>query len=128
MLILGVIKKMSKELSGKQKRCIELMLEGELLLKDIAEELGVTPKTISTWKKDETFIEVYEEAVKSALRYSAVKAMGKVEKLMDSSNDFVALYAAQDVLNRAGFKPTDKMELTEKAAPVIVDDIPEGAE
>lgn len=119
---------MSKELSGKQKRCIELMLEGELLLKDIAEELGVTPKTISAWKKDEAFIEAYEEAVKSALRFSAVKAMKKVENLIDSGNAFVSLYAAQDVLNRAGFKPTDKMELTEKAAPVIVDDIPEGAE
>ena len=117
-----------KELSGKQKRCIELMLEGELLLKDIADELGVTSKTISIWKKDETFIEAYEEAVKSALRFSAVKAMRKVENLIESNNAFVSLYAAQDVLNRAGFKPTDKMELTEKAAPVIVDDIPEGAE
>lgn len=115
---------MSKELSGKQKNCIEMMLEGELKLGEIAKIIGVTPKTISVWKKDETFIEAYEEAVKSALRYSAVKAMKKVENLIDSGNAFVSLYAAQDVLNRAGFKPTDKMELTEKAAPVIVDDIP----
>ncbi len=114
---------MSIELSGKQKKCIELMMEGKLTQKEIAAEIKVTEKTICEWKKNENFMEVYDETVRNALRFSAAKAFSKVNALIDDKNPFVAFYAAKDVLDRGGFKPTDKMELTEKVAPTIIDDI-----
>lgn len=110
-------------LKPKQRKCIELMLQGEMKQKEIAAELNITEKTVSEWKKNEEFTAAYDEAVRSLLRYASGKALRKQIKLIDSESDNVAHLAAKDILDRGGYKPDEKVEVAASVVPRIVDDI-----
>ena len=94
-------------LKPKQRKCIELMLEGEKKQKEIAAVLNITEKTISEWKKNEEFTAAYDEALKAVLRYASGKALRKQIKLID----------------RGGYKAEEKLEIAASVVPQIVDDI-----
>ena len=110
-------------LKPKQRKCIELMLEGEKKQKEIAAVLNITEKTISEWKKKEEFTAAYGEALKAVLRYASGKALRKQIKLIDSESDNVAHLAAKDILDRGGYKAEEKLEIAASVAPQIIDDI-----
>ena len=110
-------------LKPKQRKCIELMLEGEKKQKEIAAVLNITEKTISEWKKNEEFTAAYDEALKAVLRYASGKALRKQIKLIDSESDSVAHLAAKDILDRGGYKAEEKLEIAASVGPQIVDDI-----
>ena len=70
-------------LKPKQMRCLELMFENpRMKMKDIAQELNVTQKTISQWKKEEEFKKQYDEHFRLKLQYAATKAFNKQVELM----------------------------------------------
>lgn len=98
-------------LKPKQRKCIELMLEGEKKQKEIAAALNISEKTISEWKKNEEFIAAYDEALKAVLRYASGKALRKQIKLIDSRSDNVAHLAAKDILDRGGYKAAEEIKL-----------------
>ena len=53
--------------------------------------------------------EYLKTCVQEGISVSAVKALGVVHDLQDrAKSDYVKLQAAQDVLDRAGFKPVEK--------------------
>lgn len=112
-------------LKSKQIKCIELMVYENKTQREIAKEIKVTEKTISMWKRSDEFNKAYDEAIKSALRYSAAKALKKQVKLIDSNNEMVSHLAAKDVLDRGGYKSGDKVELETKIVPQIIDDLEE---
>lgn len=97
-------------LKGKQKRCLELMIMGDYTQKEIAKEIGVAEQTIVNWKKKEEFAEEYNSALKKRINLHAAAAFKtETELLRNSDNDFIRLNAAKDILDRAGFKPADKV-------------------
>ncbi len=114
-------------LNPKQVECLKMMMENPKISgKDLSLALNVTEKTISQWKnKNEEFQNEYNTLVRSKIQYAATKALGKQIELLDSRNDMVAHLAAKDLMDRAGFQPTDTIELKGGAKVVIVDDLEE---
>lgn len=109
-------------LKPKQVKCLQLMITGTKTDKEIAEAINVAPKTICDWKKNNSeFQEEYNTLMRSSLQYAAPKAFRKQMSLLNSKNDMVAHLAAKDIMDRAGFIPTEKVEVS-GAVPVIVDD------
>ena len=98
-------------LKPKQIKCLELMIQGNLTDKKIAEAINVAQKTICDWKKNcKEFQDEYNSLMRSSLQYAAPKAFRKQIALLDSHNDMVAHLAAKDIMDRAGFMPTEKIE------------------
>lgn len=112
-------------LKTKQLKAIELLIKNYKLsdgisLETVAEQACVTRKTLYNWMhKDEEFIAEYETQLRSQLRYAAGEATKTVIDLMKSKSAAVSLAAARDILDRAGYKPTDKMSL-DGAVPVVI--------
>lgn len=95
----------------KQIKCLELMVQGELTDKEIAEAINISPKTICDWKKNnEEFRNEYNRMMRSSLQYVAPKAFRKQEKLLNSKNEMVAYLAAKDLMDRAGLNPIERIE------------------
>lgn len=100
-------------LKGKQKKCLELMLTGKYSQKQIAKQLKVTEQTIVNWKKIKEFEEEFNSALRKKINLTAAKAFKTEVALLDKADtDSVKLNAAKDILDRAGFKPKDEIELT----------------
>lgn len=98
-------------LKPKQIKCLELMLQGDMTDKEIAEAINITQKTICEWKKNNReFQDEYNALMRNSLQYAAPKAFRKQQYLLNSENDMVAHLAAKDIMDRAGFKPTEKVE------------------
>lgn len=98
-------------LKPKQVKCLELMIQGEMTDKEIAHAINITQKTICDWKKNsEEFQNEYNKLMRGSLQFAAPKAFRKQMALLNSKNDMVAHLAAKDIMDRAGFNPTDKVE------------------
>lgn len=98
-------------LKPKQVKCLQLMLQGDMTDKEIAETINITQKTICEWKKNsKEFQEEYNRLMRCSLQYAAPKAFNKQLSLLKSKNDMVAHLAAKDIMDRAGFNPSDKIE------------------
>ena len=98
-------------LTPKQKRCIELMVSGELKQKEIAAQIKVSEQTICTWKKNTDFMAEYESLLRNKMRSLAATAFQTETKLLKARSEMVRLMAAKDILDRAGFKPEDNVNL-----------------
>lgn len=87
---------------------------------EVAKVVNVTPSTLSLWlNHNELFIEILEEKTAQAERErrrrykgAAQRAVNKLVRLLDSKNDKIALAACKDILDRAGDKPSDKVDLS----------------
>lgn len=106
----------------KQRRCIELFVESKKSQKEIAKELRVTENTISNWKKNEEFMEEYTDAIRNRIKYVSAKAFQKEVKLLSAEDEKVQFWAAKDLLDRAGFKPEDNVNIGGAGRIIIVDD------
>lgn len=101
---------MKNEVSVKQAKAIAMMLQS-IPQKDIAAELGITETNLSKWKKQEAFQTEYRRQIDEIMQIAAGEALATICDLMRHSNsDNVRIKAAQDILNRAGYKPTEKIE------------------
>lgn len=86
-----------------------MLVEG-WLHKDVAEEVGVTPQTISSWLTDPEFAAFVNKLKMDNLHYArdriqalSVKAASTIEDIMDNStSDAVRLKAAESVLEMTG--------------------------
>lgn len=99
-----------KPLNNKQLRCIELLVRGDMLKGDIAEELKIRRETISAWVKREDFQAAMREEMYRQFGAMALKARRKLDALVDDPNPQVALAAAKEVLNKAGYKEKEIIE------------------
>lgn len=97
-------------LNTKQKKAIELLTSGQgLNLKEVAEQAGVSPKTLWNWRNGNDFTEFQEElkrinderwkAAVDAARESAIK-------LCKDGNQKMIEF----VLKNEGYNPTQKVE------------------
>lgn len=98
-------------LNSKQKKCIELMVAGDRTQKEIAKILNVTEATICNWKRDEEFKAEHTSSLKDSMKDVAAKAFYTETKLLKARSEMVRLMAAKDILDRAGFKPDDNVNV-----------------
>lgn len=110
-------------LTKKQLNCIKLMVEGELSQKEIASSIKVSEQTICKWKKDSEFKIEFENHVKNSIDYSSREAFKTMLKSLNARSEMVRYMAAKDILDRAGFKPTEKVNVEGAVPVVIVDDL-----
>ena len=99
-------------LRPRQKKCIELLITGNLTQADVARELKITEQTICNWKKDPEFCAELERLTREKLRGMAPRAARVLGELLSSESDNVRLNAARDILDRAGFKAEEKLTLS----------------
>lgn len=109
-------------LNPKQKKCIEMMISGNKTQKQIADELNVTENTICNWKKNEDFVSEYTSSLKSSMKDVAAKAFNTELSLLKARSETVRLMAAKDILDRAGFKADDNLNVNGIGKVVIIDD------
>ena len=86
------------------------MVYTDMQKQEIAKELGVANNAISRWMNREDFQEALKDEMHKGFSSLAVKARRKLDKLIDSNNDGVALGACKEVLNKAGYMETQKVE------------------
>ena len=105
-------------LSPKLQRFVQLYMTGQYTNAKLAQLLEVTPQTISNWmrRKDVQSIiadmqETTHMMVGAQLRALSQKAANKLDSLIDSPIDGVALNAVKDVLDRAGHKPKQEIKV-----------------
>lgn len=99
-------------LKPKQKKCIELLVEGRLKQCEIAETINVSRKTISEWKRNEEFAAALKSALNLSVRSLAPRAIKTMNELLDSGSENVRFMAAKDILDRTGFKPQERVEIS----------------
>lgn len=99
-------------LNQRQLKAVELLVYTNKYKQDIAKEIGVTNATLSTWLNKEEFQEAIHKETLKSFSYLATKAKRKLEELLDSNQDSVAFAAAKEILNKAGYQETQKIEQT----------------
>ncbi len=110
-------------LTPKQKLCIELMLSTNKSYGLIAQELSINPNTITTWLKNDEFNDVLDRGIKRRFNGMALAAQKRLEHLINSNNEAVALGAVKEVLSKAGYDAVQKQEILETTITVtMVDD------
>lgn len=112
-------------LSEKQKKCIILMITENKTQKQIAKEIQVSENTICEWKKDEEFKNEIQKQMKENFGSLAIDAQQKLKKLLNSKNESIQMQAIKDVLDRAGYKPIEKTEISGTGIVQLVDDVHE---
>lgn len=91
-------------------KCIEYMVYTDMQKQEIAKELGVANNAISRWMNREDFQKALQDEMHRGFNSLAIKARKKLEKLIDSNNDGVALGACKEVLSKAGYDATQKID------------------
>ncbi|MGN0302454.1 MAG: hypothetical protein ACI4BI_06240, partial [Anaerotardibacter sp.] len=102
----------------KQQRFIHLYSTGQYSNAQIAKLLEVHPNTILSWVKRKdvqaALAELQEGThvlVANQLKNLTMKATEKLNQLVDSPIDGVALQAVKDILDRAGHKPKQEIKV-----------------
>ena len=110
-------------MASKMDKAINMMVYTNLTQREIAEKLDVREETISRWKNREDFKSKKKEEEGKFLVELTPPAMRTMRELLNSHSDYVRFQAAQDILDRTGYKPTDKVDLNSSEGVKIIDDI-----
>lgn len=97
-------------ISEKQQKCIMLMIATNKTQKEIAKQIQVSENTVCDWKKDKEFKEEMQRQMKENFGSLAIEAQKELSKLLKSKNESIKIQAIKDILDRAGYKPNEKIE------------------
>ena len=99
-------------LTGKQLQAVELMISTKLTQIEIAHAVGVCDETVHRWTKNPLFRAKVEEENKKRFHDLAVAAQKEMEKLaLKGKQEQTRLQACKDILDRAGYKPREEIDL-----------------
>lgn len=99
-------------LNTRMQKAVEMLVHTKMQKQEIAEAVNVSRTTFSLWLRRDDFQEAIREEMNRAFQPLAYKARHRLEKLIDSNNEQVALAASKDALDRAGYTATQKVENT----------------
>jgi len=99
-------------LNQRMQKAVEMLVHTKMQKQEIAEELKVSRTTFSLWLRREDFQEAIKAEMNRAFQPLAYKARQRLNDLIDSKNEQVALAASKDALDRAGYGATQKVENT----------------
>lgn len=98
--------------NANMKKAVKLLVERGLTQRAVAKELGIDETTISKWNDKEEYTKYKESEERKFLRRLVPKALNKMVQLLDAKSESVQFEVAKDILDRCGFKPTNKMEIS----------------
>ena len=101
-----------KALNNKHLKAINLLVYSELSKGEIAEEVGLSQAHLSVCIADPLFQEAIRTEMQRGFSTMALKARRKLDALVDNANPQVALAAAKEVLNKAGYQETQNINQT----------------
>lgn len=105
--------RLGKKLSIQQRKAAELFAVNDLKcnsVEQIADEVGVSPRTVYRWKRDPIFIAYQNEVADLAMEDFLSETYGVLKRLVRSGrSDNAKLKAVELVLKNRG-KLTDKIE------------------
>lgn len=106
------------ELDPIKQRFIQLYMTGNFTLAKISQLLEIHPNTAGKWLKRDDVQNAITEAqgeiqkqVQMQITANTMKAVSRLNTLMDSTIDAVALQAVKDVLDRGGHKPKNEIKV-----------------
>jgi uncharacterized protein YjcR len=108
-------------LNQKMQKAVEMLVHTKMQKQEIAEELKVSRTTFSLWQRREDFQEAIKAEMQRAFQPLAYKARQKLNDLIDSKNEQIALAASKDALDRAGYGATQKVENTIKNKDITIE-------
>ncbi|NDO19945.1 helix-turn-helix domain-containing protein [Lachnospiraceae bacterium MD329] len=122
------------KLTKRHRTAIELLIEGELSIDEIAQNVKTTRQTLYNWRKDADFEQEYNEQLNEIERRTKRRisrmvdtALERQERILTKSrNDNAAAMVAKDVLDRAGYAPDSNINVNAEGVVQIIDDIPRG--
>lgn len=117
-------------LDERQIRAARMEAEG-VVMREIAEEVGVTRKTVYRWREIPEYSALVsalladtQRAARATLKAGAKAAAARVLELVSSEDERIALSAAQTLLDRTGHPKAERVELggrVETTASITVD-------
>lgn len=113
MAEIKVFKNDKFNLNTKQMRAIELIINCKMNRTELAEEVGVSERTLYNWMRcNEEFRNALEWYRKEVYKDYAPEAVETVVNLMrNGSSDKVRFAAAKDILDRAGDNAASVVDL-----------------
>lgn len=93
------------------EKAVRLMVVTELSQREIAKELNLTEQTISNYKKKESYPQLRQQYEEAFLADLTAPAMRTMRELLSAKSEFVRYSAASDILDRTGYKPTERQEI-----------------
>lgn len=101
------------------QRAVHMWMSGSYRIKEIASITGRSAAYIRSVLKHpevkeyiQTFQKEEDDLVKQAMNALRMKALYKLNDLLDSDDDNVAAGVAKDILNRTGFAPVVKKDVS----------------
>jgi len=100
------------------QRFVHMYVSGTYKIPQMSEVLGISVPTIRRWLRDDKIKKVIAEyqqdeadIVQQTLKAMSLKALYKMNDLLDSEVDGIAYQAARDILDRTGHKPSQKQDV-----------------
>lgn len=109
-------------LSNKQLKAVEMLVYTDKQKQEIAEELKVSNSTISQWVKKDEFQQAIKDEMHRGFSSMATKARQRLDKLIDSKNEGIALAAAREVLNKAGYAEAQELTVTTRTIELEIEE------
>ncbi len=104
------------KLTKKKQKAIKMMFEGDLTIKEIAQELHCGERTLYSWKNDTSFIKAQNEyaihVLNNALPESIKELIGLIQH---GKSEMVKLQAIQTVLKHANLLSDNSTPELDKA-------------
>ncbi|WP_194747598.1 DNA-binding protein [Staphylococcus chromogenes] len=111
------------ELTKKQQVYIQIKTDTGAKDMDIAEQIDVNRATISRWKANDKFREGFKGYQAEHLQKQVPKALQTMINLLDAKSELVRFQASKDILDRTGYNPVEKQEISMQGAVTFNDDI-----
>lgn len=103
-------------MTAKQLKALEILVSGDYnSFGEVADELKISERTLYNWRKDEEFSSELTRRINIKIGGIAPRALKKIEKLLDCAIPEVALKSAKDILDRAGYKAKEKLDVNADA-------------
>lgn len=106
------------DLPMNQQRFVQLYMTGQYSIRQLAEILDCNPETLSRWLRREDVAGVIRQMqedihgqVSSQLKSLTVQAVTRLSELVDSKVDGVALQAVNTILDRAGHRTKQEINI-----------------
>ena len=104
------------KLTKKKQKAIKLMFEGDLTIKEIAQELHCGERTLYSWKNDVLFIKAQNEYAIHVLNNALPESIKELVNLIQrGKSEMVKLQAIQTVLKHANLLSDNSTPELDKA-------------